>query len=199
MESIGDSASIVSECKEEAEKVKCNLDKLSDTFHIMLMEEEDRLHQLEDQRIKMEKEIEVLADQIAEERKFYRESMEKLLDEREKLTTKYIEDFHKEFPDNQVLTKANSYSSLIQACKSEIESIATLNFDIEIDTEQIRNEVIGDQACKKSKEDYIKSMKEFLEAKKDRNWENRAILIKIKKMPCRFHEWKQKWKRNQEN
>lgn len=173
MESIGDSSAIVSKCKEEAEKVKLNLDKLSDKFQIMLMQEEDRLHQLENQRIKMEKEIEILADEIAEERKFYRESMEKLLNEREKMTLKYIEDFHKEFPENQenevVLEKANSYSGLIKACKSEIESISSLNFDIKIDTEQIRNDVIGDQATKKSKEEYFKSMKEYLEAKKNKN------------------------------
>jgi hypothetical protein len=171
METIGDSAAIVKECKEKIEDVTFNLDKFSEKFQIMLMEEEDRLHQLEDQRIKMEKEIDILADEIAEERKLYRESMENLLNEREKVTTKCIEDFHKDFPENQnyevVYHKANAYTSLINSCKSEIESISKMSFDIEIDTEQIQKDVLGSRSSKKSKEEYFKSMKEYLAAKKN--------------------------------
>lgn len=171
MDKIGDSAAVVLECKKEVNKVKYSLDKLLDEFQIMLMEEEDRLHHLNNQRIKIEKEIEVLADQIAQEKIYYRESMDILLNEREKQTTKFIEDFQNGFPNEEnveIINKVNSFSNLIEACKNEIESISTLSFDIKIDTEKIRCEVMNDQANMRTKEYYLKSMREYLEANRNK-------------------------------
>lgn len=157
MDLIGDSIEIKSYNKQ--------LDERIDEFKTMLLTEEDRLHKLEDQRVKLEKDIETLARDIAEEKTKYREAIEILLKERERMSKKYLDDFHKEFPADKVeVVKSPSNSSLISSVKDAIES-SSINFDITLDTEKIRNDFFAENDKKDSKEDYLKSMKQHMARK----------------------------------
>lgn len=142
------------------------LDENIDKFNAMLLSEEDRLHKLEDQRIKLEKDIETLAKEIADEKSKYRESIGILLQEREKISLKYLEDFHKAYPDDKVeIIKSPSNSSLMSEVKDAIESSTNLDFEIKIDTEKLRGELFAETDKKDSKEDYLIAMKQHLSTK----------------------------------
>lgn len=146
----------------------CNkkLDEDIDKFKLMLIDEEEKLHKLEDQRVKLEKDIETLARDIAEEKSKYREAIEILLKEREKLSKKYLDDFKKEFPSDKVeLIKAPSTSSLIESVKGAIESSSNIDFDIKLDTEKLRNDFFAGNDKKESKEEYLKSLKQHMALK----------------------------------
>lgn len=156
MEVIGDSIDV------QNKKLDENIDK----FKVMLLNEEERLYLLEDQRLKLEKDIEVLAKDIAEEKSKYREAIGILLQEREKISKKYLDDFHKEFLEDKVeVIKSPSNTSLIESCKDAIESSSNVDFDISIDTEKFRDEFFAGKEKKGTKESYLKSMKQHLAMK----------------------------------
>lgn len=158
MDLIGDSIEINNYRKE--------LDESIDKFKTMLQREEDKLYKLEDQRVKLEKDIETLALEIADEKTKYRQAIEVLLKEREKVSKKYLDDFHKEFPSDKVeVLKSPSNSSLIESVKDAIES-SSIDLDIKLDTEKLRNDFFADNDKKdNSKEEYLKSMKQHLAMK----------------------------------
>ncbi len=153
MEVIGDSVDV--------KNLNEDLDRNIEKFQAMLLCEEENLHKLEDQRVRLEGEINTLASEIAEEKLKYREALNSLLSERERLSKKYLEDFEKEFSKEKT-EKTPSNSNLLEACEDAIESASNLNLDINIDTEKLKDEVFVQNIKKTSKEEYLKSMREHL-------------------------------------
>lgn len=140
----------------------------------MLLHEESRLNQLENTRLKLEKDIEVLSKEINEERLKYKKTIEGLLEEREKLALKYLEDFDEKYSEVKVEAAkqpTSSVTNLIESCKEMVKSVSNIDFDLTSDVDDIREELMAKivKNNKKTKEQYMMSFKDFLEMKNGQN------------------------------
>lgn len=172
MELIGDSIK-VAESRAKFESSKTKLDEHLDEFKAKLLSEESRLEQLEDTRLKLEREIDVLSREINDERLKYKKTIEGLLEEREKLSLKYLEEFDQKYSEVkvEVAKPSSSVTNLIESCKEMVESISHIDFDVTGNAddilEELKAKIVKDH--KKTKEEYMTSLKHFLEMKKTQN------------------------------
>lgn len=169
MDLIGDSFDISGDL-EKCRCAKAQLDQNLNEFKALLLCEEKRMYQLENHRLKLEQEINCLSEEINEERLLYKKTIENLLEEREKVSSKYLENFDQQLLTNKTLNVEGSASvnQLIKSSKDALKSMSDcLKKELNFDTNSVRGEIMASMKInkKKSKEEYMISMRDFLKKK----------------------------------
>lgn len=163
MEAIGDSTLV-----DDLQVGKLNTQELEsiefernlDDFRKTLEHEENRLVKMEEQRVKILQEIDELCLEIAEEKKSYRKALDDVMVEHEKVSREFIESCN--FPVD--LSPNVSSMSLFEACADTVASTKNLDYNIELDIEKIRCDLMESYIA--TKEDYLSTVKAHLQQKK---------------------------------
>ena len=102
-----------------------------------------------------------------------KKTIEGLLEEREKLSLKYLKDFDEKYADVKVeaVKPSSSVTNLIESCKEIVESVSNIDFDLTADVDDIREELMTKvlKNNKKTKEQYMMSFQDFLKTKNGQN------------------------------
>lgn len=163
MEAIGDSTLV-----DDLQMAKSGLHAVEttefernlDNFEKSLENEEIRLTKLEDQRVKILQEIDAMSLEIAEEKKSYRKAIDEVIAEHEKVSREFIDNCK---PPVELSPNVSSIS-LFKACADTVESTKNLDFNIELDIEKIRCDLMDSYIS--TKEDYLCTIKDHLQQKK---------------------------------
>lgn len=155
MEAIGDSP-LVDDLEavkaDEKQKKSVEFERNLEDFGKVLEEEENRLMKLEEKRLKLMKEIEELSEDIKEEKARYRKAIDDVIDEREKISRDYIDNLTAD------LSPIQSSVSLFEACAEALEATKKIDFNIELDIEAIRCDLLENFIS--TKEDYLNTIKD---------------------------------------
>lgn len=147
----------ISEC--ESIQFDCNLDDLK----MLLQREEERIKTLEEKRIELETNIELLEKDIIAEKLNYRKAIIGMIEERDKLADYYVAQIEQ---DLQKSIKNLKTSESITKLKKTIEDIKRAKCDFEVDTETIRKKIV--QNTFKSKQEYMNSIRAVFAANKNK-------------------------------
>lgn len=155
METIGDSASVSEETPSNVETVE--FERNLDNFKKTLDTEEHRLKELEQQRVKLQEEVELMFTEITAEKEKYREAIDDVIEEHEKVSKYFLQSC-------KVLNEVSpvgSSTTLFEDCASSVEAVKNLDYNIHVDLEdeieKIRRQLIDNIP---TKEDYLATVKE---------------------------------------
>ncbi|CRL07868.1 CLUMA_CG020822, isoform A [Clunio marinus] len=152
MEEIGDSP-LVDEMK-LVENKTIEFERNLDQFKKTLDFEEDRLTKLTMKRENLQKEIDSMYQDILMEKEKYRKTIENVIEEREKIA----EECHINLTENV------SSLSLIEKCESKVEASKEINYNIDVDIEKIRCDLMENYIS--AKEDFLTTMKNQIQQQK---------------------------------
>lgn len=159
---IGDSslveAQTVYKMSEESVEFERNLDEFKKTLEV----EEARLASLEAQRVKIQKEIEEMFQEVKEEKLKLRQSLDNAIDERERIFRKFLESCKS--LNSIELTSTVSSMSLLNECNEAIDDSKKIDYTIDVDIEKIRYDLMENYI--ETKEDYLSTMKDRIKDKK---------------------------------
>lgn len=164
MEPIGDSPLInANRDKSEVQKKETELgifkfEFVMDDFDRTLTEEEARLIHLEKKRVEIVEELNELSLEINEEKKKYRKAIDSVISEYENMQY-FTSDCSND------LTPTQSSTELLETCAETIESSENLDYNIEINIEEVRCDLM--KSFEKTKEDYLSTMKELFQLEKN--------------------------------
>lgn len=154
MEAAGDSKLIVGDVVDQNSiEYERNLDAFKET----LKTEENRLSTLEKQQIKLFADIDEMFREITEEKAKHRKALDRAIEEREMLSRKFIEGC-------KSVTENLSSMSLLDQCKESGELHKNLDFNVGLDMEKIRCDLMESYIA--TKEDYLSTMKDHIVQKK---------------------------------
>lgn len=154
-----------------------NVEKENESFNLQLLhvkesldDEEVRIGILEQKRLKIQQEIDVMEQEIIEEKKLYRKAIDGIIEERAKISRDYLEHFNEKIIFE--LSPISSSMSLIASNKEAYENDLKLlkdpqSEDCNIDIEKIRYSLL--ENCIQSKEYYIDAIKSIKEHFKNKN------------------------------
>lgn len=149
MEAIGDSTCVNGEVSDsESVEFERNLDRVKET----LENEENRLTKLEEHRVRLQQEIELMFVEITAEKMKYRQAVDVVIEEHEKISRDFLASC--QLID---LSPIESSTSLLEDCASTIEAAKNLDFNIELDTEKTRCDLLANMS---TKEDHLSTLKD---------------------------------------
>lgn len=165
MEAAGDSPlvnKLQSDKQETVDQDIVEFERNLDEFKKSLDSEEDRLNELEEQRLKLQADIEEMLREIKDEKAEYRRAIDKVMEERENILDQL--GAQESSLKCNALSPIASSMSLFEACKNAIEDGKKQDYEIDIDIEKIRCDLMDSYIS--TKEDYLSTMKEHLQQKK---------------------------------
>lgn len=154
MEAAGDSKLIVGD---DIDQDSIEFERNLDAFKKTLETEENRLSTLEQQQIKLCADIQEMFREITEEKAKHRKALDRVIEEREMLSRKFIEGC-------KDVAESLSSMSLLDQCKESGELSKNLDFNVGLDIEKIRCDLMENYIA--TKEDYLSTMKDHIVQKK---------------------------------
>lgn len=152
---------LIEDCKILSEKNE-NIDLKLLHVKESLDDQEARIKILEQKRLRIQQEIEVMEEELKEEKKLHRRAIDGIIEETIKISRDYLENFSENIIYE--LSPISSSMSLIASNKEAYENdLAQLDDDCNIDIDKIRGSLL--ENCIQSKEYYIASIQEHFKKK----------------------------------
>lgn len=165
MEEAGDSSLVDKLQSVKQEKVDMDIVEFERNMGEILKtleSEEVRLAGLEEQRLKLQAAIEEMLREITDEKAEYRLAVDNVMKERDNIFSQLVAD--ESSLEFNALSPIVSSMSLFEACKNAIDDCKKQNYEIDIDIEKIRCDLMDSYIS--TKEDYLSTMKDHLQQKK---------------------------------
>lgn len=154
-----------------------NVEKESGSFDLQLLhvkesldDEEVRIKILEQKRLTILQEIDLMEQEIKEEKKMYRKAIDGIIEERAKISRDYLENFNEKiiFELSPVSSSMSLIASNKEAYENDLKQLKDpQSDDCNIDIEKIRYSLL--ENCIQSKEYYIDAIKSIKEHFKNKN------------------------------
>ncbi|CAO1422605.1 unnamed protein product [Diamesa serratosioi] len=154
-----------------------NTEERNGTFDLQLLhvkesldDEEVRIKILEQKRLKIQQEIDVMEQEIKEEKKLYRRAIDGIIEERAKISLDYLNNFNEKiiFELSPISSSISLIASNKEAYENDLRQLEDPQHnDCNIDIEKIRYSLL--ENCIQSKEYYIDAIKSIKEHFKNKS------------------------------